>query len=326
MIYELNIISWITVTVIAIVLFSSCDKDSEQLDVPIHNLDDIKISIDDNNVFLGSDVVFNIAGVADTLIFFSGEKGREYDENLKNGEVYTGKIDLMRYLYREEGEYHAVFVGKNSIGDKKLINSFDIKIERDPNPVLRNKTLKIGLGSGSVEGETFLVDFATIEKNSIGEASLKQDEIDFLVFWSGGSDPTGYPVIFAPSGNFTGWAKGREIDGSWDSDKRNSGEYIRIISPTKQEVEAFENMENRDDLILRYEEVEKSIKDRMSSEYDVLLHGPNERLNIRQWDEIEDIVYFKSESRDLYAAFKMSVISPTSSGVIELQVKSVFQF
>lgn len=304
-----------------VILLNACDSKNDSPEPQSeNNLEDIQITVDKKDVFLGEEVTFEITGRADYLTFFSGEPGNDYATNPDGGIEYNGKIDFLSYLFKEEGSYDVVFVAKNKNGDERVIDSFVINAIRDPNPPLLKKKINIGLAPASVEGETFLVDLANIQGNSMDQGASKQEEIDFLAFWSGTAE-TGYPVFFAPSGTITGWANGRTIDANWTT--RNPGIYIRLNSPTNEELAQFEELATRDDLVEQFEILEQSIENR--DDYVLLYNGPGDRINHRNASP-EDIIYFKSEARNLYAAFKVSVISPTANGVIELDVKSVLEY
>lgn len=201
----------------------------------------------------------------------------------------------------------------------KVDNSEKIEILPSPGMLKAGELTFGGYSASGPEGATFLVDLATISRQTV--ATAIPGNIDLISMWSGG----GYANFFppgAPDGTLNLWGGSKPML-EWP--QRNEGVYMHILGATSAELTAFDNLMTRDQLIQAFESTQLGMNITSRPDYTVSINGPSTRI---QKMDAGSIVYYKStsEGRNLYAAMK--IISVTLTGtisgreVIVMQVKS----
>lgn len=300
-------------TLSLIILFGACEKEKTTADdQPETNLEEINIVVDQTSVLEGQEIRFDIEGRADFLTFFSGEVGHNYHENPFSGVEHRGRIDYLRYLYSVPGEYDVFFLARDNAGNERTIGPYRITVLPDPNPMLATGTISGAPSVGVSLTAPFLFDLVSMKSYTYDEGTARQEEIDLLTIWSG----AGFAAFFIPSGSMSGFGMGLQIMANWSV--FNDGELFKLNSPTPEEVLAFEALERRDDLIAQYDLARQTVSTRPG--YSLNNNGPGTRVNRMNPGYI---VYYKSSSKDLYAAFR--VISTDGSNGIQFEVKSILK-
>lgn len=311
-------------------LISSCTKKENDIndERPETNLDEISIVVDKTTVVAAEQIRFDITGRADVLTFYSGEVGRDFHENRGNGVETKGRVDYYTYIFPEPGQYDVYFLLQDLRGNERTIGPFQINVEENP---LLNPALVTGTLAGTIGSPNFAFDLAGLESYAPGSAAnpgnaqAVPEKIDMLILMIGG-----VPSFCLPPGVGSGTSSG-----VYAFTTKNDGVLFKISDPTAEEIARFEGLKRRKDLIAAFEIEEELLPNRPGyvptniDNISVHNHGP---LTGGMWGSttarmrganVGDLFYFKSLSRDLYAAFRITSSGGANTTPIELEVKSI---
>lgn len=249
-----------------------------------------------------------------------------YDDKIHGPGKFVSELaegDLLFFKSESKNVLAMIQVGGHTSGGTgKLelnvrVDNSEIKdVQKHPD-ALNYGELSIGGWSAlGPEGDTYHVDLASITRHNSAAADANQENIDLLNLWSG----SGFVNFMTPtSGAVTAWGSSSRIA---DWTQRNDGTFIRLEDPSQEEIDAFDDMVNRQLLVESYELAESTVSTRPG--YEDNTHGPSIRI---RYLKAGDIVYFKSNEagRNLYAAIRIIDVTPGSSNgreVVEMSVKS----
>ncbi|RAV29646.1 hypothetical protein [Sinomicrobium soli] len=168
------------------------------------------------------------------------------------------------------------------------------------------------------DGQRFL-DFSTGATYEFGgtdhlmesDAYLHQEKIDLFFFNSGSS---GFNLFSPDEGSISGWGTGQDVITDWMV--RNKSEFIRLDASAKADsifLYAYQNGHIREAYNNALEEVAQQ------EGYDEGRHGPGSR--IREFTAPGDLIFFRSESKQIYAIAQVTAITTGGSGSLTLNVK-----
>ncbi|WP_461532966.1 hypothetical protein [Sinomicrobium sp.] len=249
--------------------------------------------------------------------FFNGGYNTRHFTSDDYPNVYGFQIECNRVGLRDNATNRAAFAKKFA---KVMLNYMDITEIADP--VDENAsigTYQVTLDNpGYLNGPRFLnvvngqtYGYPSKQLEPAENALYHQEKIDF-VFLNGSS--TGANFI-APSdaSRLSQWDTGDKINANWLV--KNEGTFIKLDASSQANA-LFTNAQNVGDLHDAYQQAQSMVSSQ--SGYSLTEHGSGEHVNKIQNG---DVIFFRSSSKKILAAFKVTGYATGSAGSITLSAK-----